>query len=202
MLWHEMQNLVCSERCMCMDMPASMHSAGRMQRATNARILPVIPTVIEVRNRNTAASTIVSTINATRIPVAPVTTPPDHASARIIWQCVDRTAERSSFLRQSANVRDEIFNLRIFQTASEGGHFALPLGRDRDELFIGFLLYFGGSEIAHPQLFADRCVPLTIRAVARGALRLVKHRRVLSVQRSDEQEKGPQSWYGISKHPN
>src|SRR5665213_1299476 len=58
-----------------------MHSTGRTHKPTKARILPVAPTVIEERTRNTNASAIVSTIDAMRIPVVPNKTAP----CRALW---------------------------------------------------------------------------------------------------------------------
>ncbi len=55
------------------DMPELMHSTGRTHRLTNARILPVAPTVIEGRTRNNPASAIVSTTSAMTTPISPDT---------------------------------------------------------------------------------------------------------------------------------
>src|ERR1700685_1848984 len=128
-----------------------MHSAGRIARATKARILPVTPTVTEGRTRNTAASTIVTTINATRISVDPVTTPPARAFAQINWKRNDggRTAKELLLFGQTPYGADEPLNLVVRQLAFVRRHFAAahPVRDAVSQLGVGLFLHFSGPQI-------------------------------------------------------
>src|SRR6202050_1938000 len=168
-------------------MPASMHSAGRTHSATKATILPVFPAVIAGRTSNTAVSAIVTTINATRIPVDPITLPSGAFARSYDLRDGGQTLRRSLLLGQTSNVSDKPLDLSVGDLALVCRHRRLPIGNDGRQSRVGLLLPLRGPQIAKLERLARRGVAASVPAVATPALRLEDARRVvLRAQRRTE----------------
>jgi len=102
--------------------------------------------VIEGRTSNTAVSTMVTTINATRIPVDPITASP--STRAFVRSCQLReggcAGKRSLLLGQTADVSDKFLDLSVGDLALVCRHRGLPIGNDGRQFRVGLLLHIRG----------------------------------------------------------
>lgn len=92
-----------------------------------------------------------------------------------------RTAIRELFF-EAANVRNQVFDLVVFELACVGRHLAFAFGDGLDKLRVGLFLDIGGCEVMNAHLETDGRT-LTIGSMAHRTLCFESGSGVLSNER-------------------
>ena len=90
------------------------------------------------------------------------------------WASTSLLACGWRFFAEFTDNGNQTVDLRLVQAPSEGRHVSFALINLREDFGVGQLLGFGGAKIFRSDGFADYRTSASIRAVALGAVRVVK----------------------------